>query len=213
MNRLSVIGAFACTLLLGMTVNAAVVQSTFDTDLDGWAKGPTSDPTSSISWISTDGNPGGYLRYSEGGSGGVDRIIAPAKFLGDKSSFYGGTFSYDRRTNSTSNPTSYDDDLNLTGGGIAIRYDLGQPTLSWVTSTIDLLETAGWINIATGLAPTQSDFLAVLADLTELRLHADYRSGFETPSFDNIRMVSAVPEPATFAAGLLGLVALARRRR
>ena len=196
-----------------MAVEArGTVSSTFDTDTDGWFKLPGSDSGSSVDWVSTGGNPDGYMRYNEVGSGFVDFAAAPAKFLGDKSAYYGGTLSFDILTNTLSNPTNRSDQVKLIGGGIELKYELDDPspTGQWHARSIDLIESAGWINTADNQAPDLSEMLSVLGDLTALHLLTDYRNGSETPSYDNVVLT---PEPTT--AALLACVGplMLRRRR
>ncbi len=191
-----------------------IVESTFDTNVDGWQKLSGSDPASSVNWISTGGNPGGYLRYNEVGAGFEDFISAPNKFLGDKSLFYGGIFSFDRRTNVISNSLGRDNDVLFFGNGMTLRYNLPDPSVgSWTSHTIDLVET-GWFVGNTSVAPTTLEMQSVLANLTAIHLHVDFRSGAETPAYDNIRLwTSAVPEPNSLAFTCAGLLGLGLRRR
>lgn len=190
------------------------VASLFDSDLEGWTKGLGSDPGSSVSWISTGGNPGGFLRLNEAAQGAFDNIAAPASFLGNKSSFIGGTLSLDRLTNTLTSPSNRNDDVRLTGGGLALRYDLPNPGLGeWIREEIPLAADAGWVRISDGIAPTSTQFSSVMADLTGLFLLADFRSGAETPSFDNI--ILTVPEPSSAAAitGIFTMFWILRRRQ
>lgn len=52
------VGATFVSNLLGSTL---VIESNFDEDLDGWTKAPGSDGGSSLTWVSSGGNPGGFL--------------------------------------------------------------------------------------------------------------------------------------------------------
>jgi len=203
----------AVILAVGLAASAAdaTVVSTFDSGLDGWAKA-NSDSGSDVIWESTGGNPGGYLRYDEAGSGILDFVAAPAKFLGDKASYYGGTLSFDIRTDTLSNPTNVDAQVMLIGNGRTLRFALPDPSPVniWHHRSIDLTETAGWIDDGTDAAPSQSDMIAVLGDLTSLQLLTDYRNGDENPSYDNVMLV---PEPASLALLGGGLLLIARRPR
>lgn len=75
---------FLGCLVIGSPAGAATfpVGSTFDTTLEGWSLVPVSGDAAVISlWIG--GNPGGSVRFTDGGGGGTGTIRAPAKFLGD----------------------------------------------------------------------------------------------------------------------------------
>ncbi|WP_269539871.1 laminin B domain-containing protein [Cerasicoccus fimbriatus] len=201
--------------LAGVHGHAISISSTFDTDADGWMQS-NGDSASQVLWQATGGNPGGNILYDEAANGGVDRMSAPAKFLGDRSAYVGGTLSFDWQTDNLSSPTNFNDDVELTGNGMTIRYDLSSPTLGeWSTTVIDLTAGAGWLVDTTGIAPTSVEFANLLGDLTQFTILTDFNSGVENPRFDNITL-TAVPEPSTVAA-LLGATALlavmVRRRR
>ncbi len=199
-------------LLPAAVFGMPIIESDFFADLDGWTKAPGGDAASNVQWVATGGNPGGHLRFNEAAAGANDRIAAPTKFLGDKSAFIGGTFSMDRNTNTLSNPGSNLDDVTLIGSGISIRFDTPNPTVgSWSTTTVDLVHDAGWLRVSDGLPPTISEFSLIMGNLTAIYLDADFRSGPETPLFDNIRM-TAIPE-ASMTPALVGLTALALLRR
>jgi hypothetical protein len=184
-----------------------VIESTFDTDLDGWTKAPGSDSGTTLTWVSEGGNPGGFLRVNEAAQGNTDRIAAPPKFLGDRSGFVGGVFSFDVGTNILSNPIASSENVVFIGGGLTLRYDLPMPTINtWTNFAIDLQADSGWILASANRAPTPAEFQQVLGDLTAIHLLADFRSGAEQPYFDNIQMV-AIPEPGTGAVLALGALA------
>jgi len=195
-------------------IGATVISSDFESGLDGWTKAPGSDSGSTLTWVTAGGNPGGFLRVNEAAQGNIDRIAAPEKFLGDKSAFVGGTFSMDRQTNTMNNALVANDDIRLIGDGVVLRYDLPAPEVDqWTTVTVELSADAGWLRVSDSQPPTPAQFLAVMSDLTAIQLLADFRSGPETPAFDNIIMT--IPEPST-ATGLLSFAligCLIRRRR
>jgi len=106
------------------------------------------------------------------------------------------------------------DDIRMIGDGLTLRYDLPTPEINeWTTVTVDLSAAAGWVRVSDSQPPTPAQFLAVMSNLTAIHLLADFRSGVETPAFDNITMT--IPEPST-ATGLLSFAligCLIRRRR
>lgn len=205
--------AFIC----GANVQASVLH-TFDTSgqVAGYSKAPGSDASSTVTWQATGGNPGGYLRYTEATTGGEDRLALPNAFLGDKSGYYGGEFSFDHRlTGGTSYANTRLNDVEFVGGGFNLIYDLATPTLNtWLSHVLPLDDTGAWVHAGSLVPATASEILTTLSDLTAIYLHADFRLGTtEVSHFDNIRMV---PEPTTWglaALGLLGLGLLRRLRR
>ncbi len=195
----------------------AAIVITFDqaSDINGFTKAPTADAGSSITWTGTGGNPGGHLSYNESASGGVDRVLLPTIFLGDQSSYFGGTFEFDHRLTGGTNHIPRDNDVELIGAGLILRNDLPTPSLNtWMEHSISLNEAGGWIDSATSAPATDAQILQVLGDLQAIILHTDFRnSPPERSDFDNIAL-RAVPEPSTTALfGLAGALALVRRRR
>lgn len=189
--------------------HAGVVLSSFDDSLEGWVKGPTSDPTSVLVHVSAGGNPGGFARYTEGATGGIDYFEAPPAFHGNLAGFLGGTLSYDIRTTATTNLT-VNPDVVLVGGGLTLVRLVGNPTLSFTTLTADLAP-GGWrVSTLGGSVATEAQLLQVLTNVSSFRIRSDYRSGAETISLDNVTL-TAIPEPA--AIMLLGPAALVLRRR
>lgn len=190
------------------------ISSTFDSNADGWMQ-TNGDSASQVIWQAAGGNPGGNILYDEAAAGGVDRMSAPAKFIGDRSTSVGGTFSFDWQTDQLNAPTNFNDDVELTGNGMTLRYDLASPPLNvWETVVIDLTAEAGWLVDSTGVTPTDVEFLAVMTNLTQLSLLTDFNNGNENPRFDNITM-TGVPEPATLSvlmAAAAMLVVTFRRR-
>ena len=202
-------------LVAGATANAEIIiTSTFDTDVDGWAKLPGADASSSVQWISSGGNPGGFMRYNEVGAGFIDYVVAPSKFLGDRSLLYGGTFSFDITTNIISSPTNRNDQVRFLGGGLGIRRQLPNPIVGvWSYRLLELTDTGGWISEVTNAAATELEIMTVLGNLTGIHLLTDYRSGSEQPSFDNIRLYTPIPEPNSASLTVLAAAVIMRHRR
>lgn len=122
--------------------------------------------------------------------------------MGNKGLFINGTLELDRVTNTLASPSSTPDDIRLIGSTLALRFELASPGLNeWVSEIVDLRHDAGWLRVDNGQAPSAAEFASVMSNLQGIYLLADFRSGAETPSFDNIRM-TGIPEPS-----LVGLLA------
>jgi hypothetical protein len=201
---------FAVAVLLGSTVNAALVSSTFDSSSEGWVI--SGDATSGApTWLATGGNPGGHIQASDSVSGGVWYFQAPSAYLGAMASAYGGTLAFDlRQTGSGSQFNAADVILN--GAGLELRFDAPSnplPVGTWVSYAVTLREGSGWTR--GGTAATAAEMLTVLGDLERLRIRGEFISGADIGRLDNVS-ITAVPLPPAFALFGASLVAAARRR-
>lgn len=207
--------------LSAVNCNAAI-NATFDiaSSINDYSKAPASDPSSVINWGDGQGNPGGALIYTEAADGGLDRLSLSSDFLGDRSAYFGGTFDYDfyfTSGNGSITTNNRDNDVEFVGGGITLKYNLSLPEAqnSWLNRSLQLDDTADWVNSGTGVAATNTEIQTVLADLTAIYIIADYGPSSipDSTRFDNI---SLVPEPsqAALLAGLAAIgIASSRRRR
>ena len=148
---------------------------------------------------------------------------APAKFLGDKSGFAGGTLSL-----------RLSDDMSdsLPGWPVAFITNGTTTLASWpyavpgpaFTSFSFALDAASWVTVPPSLLPLPSqlfhpsgaEFATVLGGLVGLYINADFKTnGNDYVRLDDV-VLTAVPEPqisAMLLAGIVMLGALGRRRR
>lgn len=162
-----------------------IVSSTFDTDIDGWS---FIADVREFNQVATGGNPGGYLEAIDFATGGNWYYVAPVKFLGDKSAFYGGTLSYDLQQSSLSSQFD-NDDIIMTGAGITLALDLTHPGTTWTSYDVALSTDADWrIGNEDGVVATQAQIQAVLADLGSLHIRGEFVNGADTGGLDNVVM-------------------------
>lgn len=130
-------------------------------------------------------------------------LAAPARYLGDRSAHGGGAFFLSRsRTSYVDAPPASGGALLLTGGGVALRFDL--PLLApggWSRNAVPLKADAGWVKVSGGDAPSPGEFATALADVTALRLSFPLRAAIETIGFDNLDLFPAPPAPVYFRFG------------
>lgn len=189
----------------------ATVTSTFDTDADGWTHAPGGDTDSTVTYSHTGGNPGGAVVLSDAAEGNTDYFLAPSKYLGNDSSAYGGTLSFDLK-----DTLAYAGGANvieITGNvGQTLTYDTGAfAANTWDHATAVLTESSGWM--LGGTAPTQSQFQAILGSVTSLEILGDFTAGNDTTTLDNVNLPT-VPEPVGLGSVLIGgaFTVLGRRR-
>ena len=172
-------------------VPPASLTSTFDLTEENWLTviypfhSHSANPeTKALPFDGTFGNPPGSVRigdvYSETG------ISAPAGFLGNKLSFYGGSLMYDiyiRYTDGVAYPA-----VVLNGGTMSLYYDAPSPPLNaWQHRTVPLSE-AGWKVSGTGATATETVFRAVLSNLVGLYIYTEWNTGADDTNVDNISM-------------------------
>jgi len=194
--------------LLGLTIlvaaleaNATTLSSDFATDLEGWT---ISSGSGALSYAATGGNPGGYLFVDNAEGAIIVRAIAPAKFLGDLSSFNGGTLSFDGNLLTKGSVPFYSPYGQVrisTTSGTPATLDLapGDPAIGVWTSYGVPLDAATW-------GQTPARWAEILSNVTEIAIVLEAVSGLETNGFDNFAITS-VPEPS--AATLVAFAALA----
>lgn len=203
----------ALAFLFSASLPALAVTSTFDTDAEGWsAQGDIEGP---LTWSATGGNPGGNVFIDDLTTGGVTYFVAPALFLGNFAGAFGSQLTFDLMQRYPGGPNQFDaEDVILSGGGLTVVYDTANNPVNngWTSYSVPL-SAAGWrLNTLSGIAPTEEQFLAVLSNLSSLRIRAEYQTGADVGHLDNVALV---PEPTTVLMLLsgIGCVAFAARRK
>jgi hypothetical protein len=179
----------------------------FDAGDEGW----TASDGGTQTWVASGGNGGGWLRVVDATD--QDFLLnAPSAWLGNWSSFAGGTLSFDAlNVNNESPDWALFGEVTITGAAGTAVMDVvpaNSPPADgqWHRYSVLLSPSAGWAGASLG---------AVLANVTGLTLKGEFHAGVtEIVGIDNIR-VTAVPEPASAALllGGLGLLASLRRKR
>lgn len=207
-----------------VAIPVPTVSSTFDADADGWKY---VDILGNAAY--TDANIlSGYpadVTYASGAisakdpSGNTFFFNAPAKFLGDKSAYYGGRLAFDVKVDQVDSPWTADSDVVLVSGSTVIVYDFADnPGTSFVSRTVPWTETGWRMNGNGGPAVTTETFQSVIANVTAMRILGEFivsnsAAQFETTTLDNVAL-APVPEPSEamlMALGIFGVIASLRR--
>jgi len=240
---------------------ANAVISTFDSGLEGWtAVGldisyttvPTfpfvaltgialTDNTGDMVHSATGGNPGGYAHFTDAIEDPSSFASAPSGFLGDLTSYIGGTFSFDHKLITPgASATDYAPYSVILYSGAPmdmnalvwtspapsgptdwihfdITLDLGDLTpIEDVSLQVIDPSLPDWTPAGLGLTGTMS-FQEIMADVTGILVAFELvdNAGVQDDEFgglDNVSMVP-IPEPVTGAMLALGLLGLALHGR
>ena len=199
--------------LNSLALAVPLVTSTFDTDTEGWSG---INGVFNFHQVGTGGQSGGYVRGTDSGSGVVWLFNAPAAYLGDKSSFYGGTLSFYLKQFTVDVPFVTNlPDVKISGNGVSIVLDAGlDPGADWTFYSVDLKPGAWHLDTLDGALATAADIQTALANVADFRIRAEYSQTLDVDGLDTV-VLSAVPEPQTYLLMMagLGVVGFAARRR
>ena len=201
---------------------ASTISSTFDTDAEGWT---ANAPEGALVHVASGGNPGGHIRVTDTGGGGVNGFASGAffgpAFSGDLRAFDGGTLSIDMNATVVGggNFDSFGWIL-LFGPGDAMPDDqtpeavadiAPQPPRSptWVTFTMTF--------DAATFGLSQLDWKDLLSDIERIGIATDAFDGNDTIGIDNVVLsapaAAVVPLPASGWLVLLGVALMGAMRR
>jgi len=191
--------------------NTLIAETLWDSDttLQGWTFDLT-NPLGEWDNPGSDGNPGGYARYTDVASNDLGPFLfAPVEYLGDYTGYIGGYFTYDIRLEMPSDdpglPSNYPR-IRLTGSdGSEARalanFDL---TTDWTAVEIDIVES-DWEMVS-------GTWDGLIQDVDGLFFGGDFLLGSGPEgAVDNFRLF--IPAPGGLALIGLGGLAAARRRR
>lgn len=194
---------------------AQVITSTFDTGIDGWKFGSPQFRNQTPDWDSATQS---LTKVSGVAAWGY---LASDAYLGDKTDYIGGTFSFDFASALLDDRYRNRPFLVLQGNNNQTIYaDWGPtPTASMSRFSIDLKAANFYRGTSTDVTgPVSSaEFAEIMSNLRVIEVFADWSGNVDTTRLDNVAMASnaAVPEPATWAMMLagFGLAGAALRRR
>jgi hypothetical protein len=210
------------TLALAAPCAWSSVTEQFNDGSNGWQAVDVvyGTPYSSIGSVfapdynATGGSSGGYISAFDPSNDSFF-FQAPAPFLGNLSTYRGGTLSFDTFSTPLTSPWLGDPDVIVSNGATTLLYRSGSnPGETWTHIGVTLAPGAGWtVDNLGGRAATADDFAAVFGGVTMLRIRGEYVAGVvETTGLDNVTL-TPVPEPEIWATLLVGLTGLGIRAR
>jgi len=189
----------ALGLMFLLSYAQAQITSTFVSNAEGWTTPNDADGT--IGYSGTGGNPGGFVFGSPFifnlGAGSIYvafDFVAPGTYLGNRSSYYNGTLSYDIQVTSTGTANQYPEVTIANSAGITLYYfptTSNQPAAApaWTTLSVTLNNALGYwktTNSATGAAASEAQVQSVLTSLASLQIRGLYRDANVTCRLDNV---------------------------
>ena len=200
-----------CAILVALGASAvadparALVTTTFDTDLEGWAV--YGDNVSF--WVAGEGNPDGCLRVEDDAIGLINVATAPPDYLGDWSSLSAAdSLVYELRYDPGGPQTVAPKIFRIEGpGGSAEMAVLGTPPSVWNRFAIPI-DPGSW-------TVTSGTWGALMANVTALEIAAEMIYGDEVVWIDNVRLdgaptaVAPANDHDDFSAGSAGWLAYA----
>lgn len=163
------------------------IVSGFNTDNEGW--GMFGDATSATpSHAATGGvNNSGYIFAKDQQASQVYLFQAPAKFLGGKGAYYGGSLSFYLKQQSALSRPFDSDDVVLEGAGITLVYNMPtNPGLEFSSFSVPLRAGSWKVSSLSGATATEAQLRSVLANLTVLRIRGEFETGEDTGSVDEV---------------------------
>ncbi len=194
-----------------------LVESTFDSDLEGWTRNDTAtdlpgtsvgNPVSSISFTSSGGNPGGYARLVDRGASEKEYFVAPASFSRDYLSLGDPRFVFDIARITGSDFHDY---------FVAVRVFSTEGAFRWAATTTTPAVGGGWITYSASIRKDQwfrsagtGTFEEVLSDVQRVEILATYNVTGGSAGLDNFRLMvrgfdpprTVLPTVTAFSAGV-----------
>jgi hypothetical protein len=153
------------------------LESTFDSDLEGWSIFQDGTPLEHTSEgdaafvCSTDLETGIYWYF-----------LAPSQWVGDWSNYYDGALTFAIRQSAVDSQTNESDVVIETGQGDLTFDTVGNPGLSFTRYLVPLNAEAGWM--LAGDPVSEDEMRAALSSVTALRLRGEFRTGADSACLD-----------------------------
>ncbi len=176
-------------VLYYIVFSVGTVESRFEEGHDGWrVTGDVEEETTKPTYHNEGGNPGGYLSGEDKEKGQTWFWIAPDKFLGDKSSYLGGSLTYDLKQEPATNLFERED-VTLAGPERTLHYKYSEksdyPDTTWTHYEVPLRPDE-WMVKGSDDTATSRQMRAVLSELENIHIRGEYRAGNDVGGLDNV---------------------------
>lgn len=170
---------------------STIVSDAFKTDAAGWTiTGDAQGGYAAASYSPNGGVTDGYIYADDDVTGGTWYYRAPARYLGDKSSYYNETLQFSLFQHDDLSDPFEDRDIILESANKVIYCQLPKhPDTTWTDYKIIINESAGWVigdTYGSTDTATQADIKEVLSNLTGFYIRGEFETGPDTGGMDNI---------------------------
>lgn len=166
------------------------ITSTFDKNSEGWRIfGDIYGEVRGPEYVPVSGKKGGNLRFVDNEDERTWYYYAPAKFLNDKSAFFGGSFIYHLKQSPTNDLYDRDEpDIIIASRGMKIVYSFhSPPSFNWTNYSVILDDRTEWrIETLDGAKATNADITKVLSDIGSILIRGEFRNGPDEGGLDNV---------------------------
>ena len=213
----------AVSLLACNAAELTLLESNFDSGIDGWSIGElfTITQSSAPQYVDTGGVSGGFIQTTDLYS--FNALRAPTSWLGDQSSLFGATMRISQRAR-TSDGIAYP--IVVIGrGSTRLQFRAAPPGTDWTTFIVPLRADAGWElgdgSGDPGMPVNDAQLKFMLSRIDWLGIDADWHTGADLVGMDSVKISFPEnitvdnPEPSTVVlviSGLCAAVVLKRRR-
>ncbi len=184
-----------------VTFAQAQINSTFDTDVDGWTF-MSSSTSITVNHQATGGNPGSYISatYSSNTNATVQNWIAPSKFKGNHLlRSLGMKLKFDLQQSQAGTGAGYDVLIRNGGNFIYLSGITPKPavTPAWTSYSFTLDETGGWFYSSGAALATRAQIKYILANITSIEIRGTYATNASyTSGIDNVILEQKTLETA-----------------
>ena len=205
----------AVSLLACNAAELTLLESNFDSGLDGWSVGELFSLTHGVApqYVDAGGVSGGFIQTED--IYAFNAFRAPSSWLGDQSNLFGASLRIGQRARSTDGITY---PLVVIGSGSTrLQFRAAPPGTDWTTFIVPFRADAGWeLGDGSGnlnVAATDAQLKLALSKVDWFGINADWKTGTDLVGLDQVKVYVSDeanidnPEPSTVILVISGLCA------